>query len=182
GTGRLEKGGSVGSRPVLSSGFTIRRACYARASEHRSEERRRRDRKGANEVIAGRIFHPPGPMSRARLGTHPDGNDTSALRAGRPLDVGDGVVGADIGEGVCAREAGVGPVEDPRALQLVVQFGFFSVAGRRLSLPFFGGSVISIVTGPPCTQLSMPAPGLNEFECTMTIVSMSFFTVRLIAW
>src|SRR5262249_1203120 len=56
GIGRLEKGGRVGSRLILSSGFTIRRACYARASLGRSRERRRRDRKGANEVIAGAYF------------------------------------------------------------------------------------------------------------------------------
>jgi len=57
----------MGSRLILSSGFTIRRACYARASSRRSEKRRRRDRKGADGwIIVGRIFHRGAPMSRWR--------------------------------------------------------------------------------------------------------------------
>ena len=45
----------MGSRLILSSGFTIRRACYARASWRRLGKRRRRDRRRANVFIAADI-------------------------------------------------------------------------------------------------------------------------------
>ena len=46
----------MGSRSILSSGFTIRRACYARASWRRFCKRRRRDRLGANVFMAAGYF------------------------------------------------------------------------------------------------------------------------------
>src|SRR5229473_3976123 len=55
----------MGSRLILSSGFTIRRGCYARASSHRSEERRRRDRRGANGIM-GSAYFIGGPRCQGR--------------------------------------------------------------------------------------------------------------------
>jgi|RifCSPhighO2_12_1023870.scaffolds.fasta_scaffold94586_2 hypothetical protein len=49
----------MGSRLILSSGFTIRRVCYARAISHRFSKRRRRDRRRANVIIAADISSPP---------------------------------------------------------------------------------------------------------------------------
>jgi hypothetical protein len=46
----------MGSRLILSSGFTIRRVCYARAISHRFSKRRRRDREGANSIMVGAYF------------------------------------------------------------------------------------------------------------------------------
>ena len=45
----------VGSRLIFSSGFTIRRDCYARAISHRFSKQRRRDRREAQEIIAADI-------------------------------------------------------------------------------------------------------------------------------
>ena len=45
----------MGSRLILSSGFTIRRVCYARAISHRFSKRRRRDRRRANVIIGADI-------------------------------------------------------------------------------------------------------------------------------
>ncbi len=46
----------MGSRSILSSGFTMRRVCYARASSRRLCKRRRRDRSGANVFMAAGYF------------------------------------------------------------------------------------------------------------------------------
>jgi len=51
----------MGSRLILSSGFTIRRGCYARASSHRSEERRRRDWRRANGFMVEADISSRGP-------------------------------------------------------------------------------------------------------------------------
>ena len=50
----------------LSSGFTIRGVCYARAFSCRFCERRRRDRRRASEIMVGPIFHRGVPLSRCR--------------------------------------------------------------------------------------------------------------------
>jgi hypothetical protein len=50
-----KKEGGDGSRSILSSGFIERRVCYARTSSRRLSKRRRRDRSGANSVIAADI-------------------------------------------------------------------------------------------------------------------------------
>lgn len=51
----------MGSRLILSSGFTIRRVCYARASWRRSEQRRRRNRRRADIIMMEADISSRGP-------------------------------------------------------------------------------------------------------------------------